>query len=51
MMRAYRNVTRRHLVPADFGLSSVGHMGFFRRGSEAVWDEAIAWLEDAATPG
>jgi predicted alpha/beta hydrolase len=50
MMRAYRNVTRRHLVPADYGLSRVGHMGFFRRGSEAVWDEAIAWLEGVPTP-
>jgi predicted alpha/beta hydrolase len=50
MMRAYRNVTRRHLVPADYGLSKLGHMGFFRRGSEAVWDEAIAWLEGVVTP-
>ena len=49
MMRAYANVTRRHLVPADYGLSKVGHMGFFRRGSEAIWDEVIAWLEDTPT--
>lgn len=51
MMRAYRNVTRRHLVPADYGLPGIGHMGFFRRGSEAIWDEAIAWLEDVSTRG
>ena len=51
MMRAYSNVTRRHLVPADYGLSKVGHMGFFRRGSEAIWDEVIAWLEGVAKVG
>ena len=45
MMRAYANVTRRHIVPADYGLAKIGHMGFFRKGSEAVWDEVIAWLE------
>ena len=45
MMRAYANVTRRHLVPADYGREKLGHMGFFRKGSEPVWDEAIAWLD------
>ena len=48
MMRAYRDVTRRHLVPADYGLEKIGHMGFFRSGSEAIWDEVIAWLEDVS---
>ncbi len=47
MMRAYAHVTRRHLVPADYGLEKIGHMGFFRQGSEAIWDETIAWLENA----
>jgi predicted alpha/beta hydrolase len=50
MMRAYSDVTRRHLVPADYGLEKLGHMGFFRRGSEPIWDEAIAWLEGASSP-
>jgi predicted alpha/beta hydrolase len=45
MMRAYANVARRHLVPPDYGLDKLGHMGFFRKGSEAIWDEVIAWLE------
>lgn len=49
MMHAYSNVTRRHLVPGDYGLSSIGHMGFFRRGAEAIWDEAIAWLDEIPT--
>ena len=50
MMRAYSRVTRRHLVPADYGLEKLGHMGFFRPGSAAIWDEAIAWLEEITDP-
>jgi predicted alpha/beta hydrolase len=49
MMRAYSNVTRRHLVPANYGLEKLGHLGFFRKGSERVWDEVVQWLE--AIPG
>lgn len=45
MMRAYRDVTRRHLLAADYKLDSLGHMGYFRKSSEALWDEAIAWLD------
>jgi len=37
-------------VPADYGLDKVGHMGFFRQGSEAVWDETIAWLDAVSSP-
>lgn len=46
MMSAYPNTERRHLDPADYGLKSIGHMGFFRQGSESLWQEAIAWLGD-----
>jgi predicted alpha/beta hydrolase len=49
MMRAYRNVTRRHIRPAEYGLPRLQHMGFFREGAEALWHEVIAWLEDAAS--
>ncbi|MGH8196115.1 MAG: alpha/beta hydrolase family protein [Woeseiaceae bacterium] len=49
MMRAYRNVTRRHIAPADYGLERLQHMGFFRDGAEPLWREAIGWL-DAAVP-
>ncbi|HEX7719993.1 MAG TPA: alpha/beta fold hydrolase, partial [Woeseiaceae bacterium] len=45
MMRAYPNVTRRHIAPADYGLPRLQHVGFFRAGSEEIWDEVIAWLE------
>lgn len=44
MMSAYPNVERRHLVPADYGLNSIGHVGFFRRGSEPLWKEVADWL-------
>lgn len=46
MMSAYPNLQRRHIVPSDYGLSQVGHMGYFRQGSEALWDELRAWLQD-----
>ena len=51
MMRAYARVTRRHLVPADYGLEKLGHMGFFRQGSEAIWDEVVEWLDEMPSPG
>lgn len=44
MMGAYPNVERRHLVAAEYGMSALGHMGFFRAGSEAIWDEVYDWL-------
>ncbi|HZW58727.1 MAG TPA: alpha/beta fold hydrolase [Woeseiaceae bacterium] len=48
MMRAYPNVERRHLRAADYGLARLGHTGYFREGSEALWREALDWL--AAQP-
>lgn len=44
MMAAYPSVERRHIVPSDHGLDRVGHMGFFRPSSRALWDEVIAWI-------
>ncbi|MGH8165763.1 MAG: alpha/beta hydrolase family protein, partial [Woeseiaceae bacterium] len=51
MMRAYVNVTRRHIGPADYGLERLQHMGFFREGSEPIWREAIEWLEATVPMG
>ncbi len=45
MMHAYVNVTRRHLIPAEYRLERLGHMGAFRRGSEGLWDEFAGWLD------
>lgn len=46
MMRAYRNVTRRHIRPADYGLTRLQHLGFFREGAEPIWRDTIEWLTD-----
>jgi predicted alpha/beta hydrolase len=44
MMSAYPNVERRHIIPSAFGLRSLGHIGYFRPQSQAVWNEGITWL-------
>jgi len=46
MMRAYPNVTRRHVTLTDYGLQQIQHMGFFRDGSEPLWREVISWLDE-----
>jgi predicted alpha/beta hydrolase len=28
-----------------FGSKGIGHMGYFRKGSESLWDDALAWFE------
>ena len=48
MMRAYPNVTRRHIAPADYGLQRLQHMGFFRDGSQPIWEETVDWLDATA---
>jgi predicted alpha/beta hydrolase len=48
MMRAYPNVTRRHIRPSDFKLKKLQHMGFFRDGSQEIWLETLSWLDSAA---
>jgi predicted alpha/beta hydrolase len=37
-------VERRLLKPADFGLSEVGHMGFFRSKHSVLWPQVTEWL-------
>lgn len=44
MQRAYANVERRHIIPSKHGLKKLGHMGFFRQGSETLWREVLDWL-------
>jgi len=44
MQRAYSNVQRHHIVPSDYGVTRLGHMGFFRQGSDRLWREALDWL-------
>jgi predicted alpha/beta hydrolase len=45
MMQAYPVLERRHVEPSDFGLAHIGHVGFFKPGSESLWRNAIAWLD------
>jgi predicted alpha/beta hydrolase len=45
MMRAYPNLERRHVEPADFGLARIGHVGYFKPVSEPLWRDTIAWLD------
>lgn len=45
MMRAYPNLERRHLVPAEFGRDSIGHFGFFREGADDLWRDPVTWLD------
>lgn len=51
MMGAYPHVERRHLVPAEHGLERLGHMGYFRSSSAALWDVARQWLADQGSQG
>jgi predicted alpha/beta hydrolase len=46
--RSFINATveYRHLQPSRYGLSRIGHFGFFKPTSgEALWEDMVAWLE------
>lgn len=45
MMRAYPNVERRHVEPADFDLDAIGHVGFFRPASQRLWLDLVDWFD------
>ena len=40
----YPNSRRRHIHPAQAGLASVGHFGYFRPRARALWEDPITWL-------
>ena len=44
MMRVYPKVERRHVEPQEAGLERIGHLGFFRPGSRALWADVTAWF-------
>ncbi len=44
LMSHYPKVERRHLLPAEFGLTQVGHFGFFKEQCEPVWRSVLEWL-------
>ena len=45
MMQAYPNLERRHIIPAEAGLDSLGHFGYFRPKSQPLWQETLHWLQ------
>lgn len=45
MMSAYPNVERRHIEPAQNGLESLGHLGYFRQTARHLWADGIAWMD------
>lgn len=49
MMQAYPNLERRHVEAADLGLDRIGHVGYFRPASRALWADTIAWLDGIAS--
>jgi predicted alpha/beta hydrolase len=45
--KGYRNApfTPITIEGSRFGSKGIGHMGYFRKGSESLWDDALAWFE------
>ncbi len=50
MMRAYPNLSRQHIVPAQLGLKKIGHFGYFRPKTKVLWQETVTWLEETVPP-
>lgn len=44
MMGAYPNVALRHVEPKEFDLDCIGHVGYFRPDSKALWQDTLAWF-------
>ena len=51
MMQAYPNLERRHVTPAQIGLTRIGHMGSFRETARPLWQEVVEWLNQRGEPG
>lgn len=52
-MAGYRNaqLTQIDLDPRKLGFGPIGHMGYFRRNAQPLWDEVLAWFAAPATDG
>ena len=50
MLSVFPNMqaTTKTLIPQDYSLSHIGHMKFFSRKSEVLWQLAVDWLEKHA---
>lgn len=51
MMRAYPDLTRRHVEPAEAGVASLGHMGFFRPPAQPLWSIVTRWFDRVGSAG
>jgi predicted alpha/beta hydrolase len=51
-MKGYRNASRRgvNITPAQIGLTSTGHMGYFRPQAQPLWRETLHWFESQIRP-
>lgn len=45
LMQAYPHVTLQHITPAQVGLESIGHFGFFRPSARPLWEQTLAWFQ------
>jgi predicted alpha/beta hydrolase len=43
-------VHRVHLRPHEVSLAKIGHFGFFKRGSQHLWADAVTWLGQGRNP-
>jgi predicted alpha/beta hydrolase len=52
-MAGYRNapLERVDLDPRQLGIGPIGHMGYFRRKAQPLWDEVLAWFAAPAADG
>ncbi|MFW2178483.1 MULTISPECIES: alpha/beta fold hydrolase [unclassified Moraxella] len=50
MIRVFPNIqaTTKTLNPKDYGLKHIGHMKFFSRQNQVLWQQAVDWLEKHA---
>ena len=51
-MAGFRNTSVRAVTidPRHAGLGPIGHMGYFRRKSQPLWQEALAWFQQHPQP-
>ncbi len=40
----YADVQAVDIVPAARGMASIGHMGYFRRAAQPLWEDALRWF-------
>jgi predicted alpha/beta hydrolase len=46
----YTDLQAVDIVPADRGLGAIGHMGYFRRAAQPLWEDALHWFGEHPQP-